>query len=412
MIQKSIAASHSEMKKWPVELKLLLTCLSIWPDDNYAPLEIFSRLPIDGNSLLALSKRHKVFPIVYAVMNRQSIVTVDDNTMHGFRRLCRKNVLHTMAMTRVLCQVIKRLEKEGIPAIALKGAVLGKSLYGDACLRPCRDIDMLIHPSYVPQTNRLLVESGFRLIDPKIDFDNTRLVQRALEELQHVVYECPKTGVVLEIHWRLNRKQVCLLTYGALPVEFERCQKLSVADVDIYHFEKIENLLYCCVHGSFHGWYRLKWLHDVALQLRDVDACEWPRIIEEAEKREILHLLIQSCILVHSLLDVPLPPFIDALNARSADVQRHVKLALAMINAPDEITGAKLNKGYVLKKMNFLACNRKMRYQLKFVAGLFQPTLGDYETLCLPDSLFPLYWLLRPVLWGFRRLEIEGVTKQ
>ena len=67
-------------------------------------------------------------------------------------------MLHLTREMEIIC---KKLNKNQIRSIALKGPVLAADLYGDLSLRTSSDLDILIPITELDKGNKLLIGLGF-----------------------------------------------------------------------------------------------------------------------------------------------------------------------------------------------------------------------------------------------------------
>jgi hypothetical protein len=93
-------------------------------------------------------------------------------------------------------RVLDQLERSGIRALPLKGALLGRMLYGDAALRPSEDIDVLVALEDLSRASAALEELGYQAVHTD-----------GRDQL-HVVLAHPGMPTV-EIHWRVHWHEQC-----------------------------------------------------------------------------------------------------------------------------------------------------------------------------------------------------------
>lgn len=93
--------------------------------------------------------------------------------------------------------ILRRLEKLGVAALALKGVDLSQRLYGDAASRESRDIDVLVSPQQL-ERSVTIAEQEFGYAPP--------LDARGPDgrPLLHYRLEHPNGWPSLELHWRVH----------------------------------------------------------------------------------------------------------------------------------------------------------------------------------------------------------------
>ena len=77
--------------------------------------------------------------------------------------------------------------RRGIPVISLKGPWLAERLYGDAALRSCCDLDLLVHRSDIAAAEDLLTELGFLPSGRRDDYERPFRRGSIKVELHHDV---------------------------------------------------------------------------------------------------------------------------------------------------------------------------------------------------------------------------------
>jgi hypothetical protein len=135
-------------------------------------------------------------------------------------------------------------------------------------------------------------------------------------------------------------------------------------------------LVYLCVHGAVHQWFRLKWLADMGALLAQMPQREREFFHDLAVARGTGAAAGQAILLCHRVLGLSLSPgFLAALQA-NALFSRLERVALDKVAAP--------------------------AYEGELHEDVFHLPRG-YRTISLPRSLVFLYPLLRLPLWLQRK---------
>lgn len=167
----------------------------------------------------------------------------------------------TLKKLKAFLEVTDALREAGLGFIPLKGFVLSQKLYGDPSFRFTGDADLLLKPPEVEKAIGLLEGMGYRPALYPWPAE-PRQKQRLLRLRNQFALENPKSGLDVELHWRL-------LYYPVLPQgEMSRIvsQNLDTLTLHGRTFQVLNNeldLLFLLIHGGMHGWRRLKWLVDV-----------------------------------------------------------------------------------------------------------------------------------------------------
>jgi len=147
-----------------LELRLLIWCLSIHhPPGKH---EVYPAFQIDDNfdwdHFLHLAiDRHRILGPVYLTLKQVTPRWLPAEVLSKLKKAYKKNALSLMQKTGVLIGILDRFDKEGIPALPLKGPFLGYWLYGNLTTRSFRDIDILIPKNKLLEVMQILNAMGY-----------------------------------------------------------------------------------------------------------------------------------------------------------------------------------------------------------------------------------------------------------
>jgi hypothetical protein len=161
-------------------------------------------------------------------------------------------------------------------------------------------------------------------------------------------------------------------------------------------------LLLLCVNGAFHLWSKLLTVCDVAELIQTHRGWDWPWIVERARAQGLLRMLLLGLSLAVELLDAPVPWEVSALAARDPVVSALRASVMRRLFLPKSVEPSLLETSrFQLRALD----GRRARLNYCWVRSV-APTVQDWQWVRLPDSLYFLYYLLRPV-----RLAVEGLAK-
>jgi hypothetical protein len=156
-------------------------------------------------------------------------------------------------------------------------------------------------------------------------------------------------------------------------------------------------LLFLCDHGAKHRWSRIKWLSDFAGLLAQERSFSWESVLALADRFDLSLALAQAGMLVHWLYGMPLPQPLVGLVAneeRSASLAAQALDAMLLSEKEQFALPARLrNAVYPLRIRAQLPGHVSLRYCLL--------STDEFKEFPLPDSLFWLYFPLRPFLWFY-----------
>lgn len=384
----------------PPELRLVLLCLDAGGENQEPVWELIKGGP-DWKLFISLVIHHRVHPVVYRYLQSLEQDIVPREVLNTLRQVYRRNSVNLVNQTGEMLRVINGLESEGLKVLILKGAPLALRLYGEISLRPSRDIDILVDPSELDRAGRILENAGYSLKAPLPVL--TPRQERAHRKLYHhrEYYQAEK-DIYLELHWQTHRsysQKHELDDFATMELEIAGCRVPVLADEDC--------LFYLCLHGSRHRWFRLRWLQDI-YRFFLTGRVNWNKIKAVADKSQ-LTILHQAMILIAVFFNSAVP---ESIHAELLADKKAVKLARTVIN---ELAACRYNISEIAYRPGFrqkIGYNLKLRSgvmdKMDYIFNLFKPINEDFQVVALPDCLYPLYYLIRPVTWLGRRMGIPG----
>ena len=150
-------------------------------------------------------------------------------------------------------------------------------------------------------------------------------------------------------------------------------------------------LVYLCEHGSNHVWWRIEWICGVAELLRSGRVRSWDRVFAFADEFKGARRLRTSLCIARDLLGASVPDAILGQDAGSDAAARAVVARL--LNNPDSLPTSAQIVRYLLATNGgeLLATLRRL------ALAMVTPDIVDLEWVALPRSLWPAYYVLRPL---------------
>ncbi len=382
-------------------MRLLLLCArKTLPPSDHSRVASLLREPLNWNLFLDRLDQHQIAPLVWHCLRATPNLALSVELQNALRQRVEANTWSVLQLSAELARLVKRLEQAGIRVIPLKGPVLALTAYGSLALRQGGDLDLLVEPARFGEAERVLLQAGYTRLLPSCELGPTQTAAH-FKINHHSVYKHSTQGIIVELHWQWVQNPLLF------PLSFEDAwQKrlpLTIGGVTMASLPGEELLLYLCVHGAISEWSRLKWLCDIPQLLVPEQGIGLEQVITRAKQLGVSRMLAQGVLLAHEMLDTPLPSSIAALAQQDPVVSTLVKRARrALLRGRlfwDDSVGRQLaHLPYMLK------LRPEFAYKWRSVYCLSLRT-EDYAVIRLPDRLFPLYFLLRPFLWGFRRLQ-------
>jgi hypothetical protein len=373
-------------------------------------LRLLLREPLDWDHLLAIANHHCLLPLLYQHVNSVDPSAIPRPTMVRLERDNEANTKTSLFLTGELLKVLEFLEKDGIQPIPFKGPTLALRVYGDVGLRQAGDLDILVHRKDVPRLRKILITRGFT---PKPEL--TRAQQAALLRFDCAYNFDSGRGVVLDVHWGfVERHSAYVIDPNPL---WQRLEAVTIGGKELLTLSAEDLLLVLCLHGFTHFWERLGWVCDIAGLIDVRKNLDWQAVLQNATNLGLRRILLLGLLLAADLLDAQIP----------AEIRRAAGADLVVRGVADQVreqlfeergAQAGLFRGALLD----LKMRERKRDRLRSAFRLIlTPRSYDWMLLSLPESLFFLYYLLRPVrlarkyglqlLWGSKDPRTPTVGK-
>jgi len=316
----------------------------------------------DWSALADQATRHGVASLVSWYLNQ----ACPEGAPAPLRDQFRQNAGRNLLLTGELLKLLGIFEAASIPMAPFKGPALAWSLYDNPALREMSDLDVLVRPRDVQRAIALLRSHGYR---PQFSCADTRFFA-ANQEIPLVRED---GQVAVDLHWGLLPRYFPLDSSGF----FERLAPVSIAGRQVPTFCPEDLLLFLCLHGGKHGWTSLAWLCDIA-RLIDRRPVNWDAVLARARASHVSRCFSLGLTLARELLGAAVPEL-------PRDALADAALAHLMNGSGDP-------------SMRFqLALLERLTDKVRFWHGVLAPTPADFDSLHIPASLFPAYYLARPL---------------
>ena len=346
----------------------------------------------DWERVMGVARRHGVAPLAYRRLREHCLDCVPAAAMERLRDYFRRNAVRNLALMRELGALLEVMRSRGVEIIPLRGPVMAARLYGDAALRECADLDILVHREDLEAVCGALRERGFR---PVRELD---AAQRRLE-LRDGCEFCygRDDGLYIEPHWELMPK-----TYPwgmRAEAVWEQAALVELDGRSVLQPSPEHSFVLLCAHAAKHGWESLRDVADVAWFLR-TQAFDAARVRAWAERARCRRAVLTSCALAEALLGAGAPRELQDAGGR---VRRLCDRVLASWRC--EQTAPSDLRDWILRWRVLDGTSNKLRFAFR---ALLAPSVNDLALVRLPRPLFPLYYPLHAarmaVRYGLRPL--------
>ncbi len=351
--------------------------------ERVACVESWRDFEIDWAELLRLAEHHGVLPLLARslTVHAQGLpAQVKQSLRTSFDANLRRNLWFASELARITDQ----FEKKALSAIPYKGPLLAESAYGDVALRNFGDLDFLVSPADFERAKQILGELGYhpsKKFRPAVE----RFWLRTGYERS---FDSPAGKYLVELQWALLPRfyAVDLRTDDLL----KRSRPASIGGREVRGLSAEDSLLALCVHAAKHLWMRLIWVCDIAETMR-TQVVDWGVVWTRARELGVVRIIGVSLWLAQRLLECPLPE--SALAIIGDDP------AVPVLGAEFDARLARVAT-YDFESTQYFRfiwrLRERRRDQFRYLWRLLRtPGEGDLAALPLPETLFPLYTLVR-----------------
>jgi hypothetical protein len=344
--------------------------------------------PFSWEEVIKLSERHRLSLMLYKHLKEDSLYSEIELPV-VLKEKYLTQTQHVLRLATEGVRISNIIKEDGISSILLKGPFLSQQIYGDAAMRPSRDVDILVMPENIERVNDILITQGYRKVYPNFTLSKKQS-QFYQKYKNQFAYRNADSGCLVELHWRLFGQK----SLFPIPTEqvFAESQELMIGGKSIRVLSKNHLVEYLCLHGALHQWFRLHWLRDIAQLLGDETVN--PREIIESATRNGNDRPVEQAIILANLF-FGSPSNIDPSRVVASIVNESINAAVS-----DE--SRSLSRKISRLRVPFYKMKLKRGLDHKFSSWtILQPNFNDWRILKLPDRLFFLYFVLRPFIWFY-----------
>jgi hypothetical protein len=342
-----------------------------------------SESPVDWTAVLDRADRHGTSSLLYRNLSHLP-GAVPSPVLALLAQRYQTNVHKSLFLTRELIRILDCLDGLGIEVLPYKGLVLSEMYYGDMALRQSGDLDLFVGKGDVARIKNAVRELGYTARVP--------IPEEAEQDYIASGYECTfDSGAgknVLELQWALQPH------FYAVDFDmeglFDRAVKVTVAGRSLKTPSPEDLFLVLAVHAAKHVWGRLIWLCDI-VQVLKTGNLNWNWIKHQAQELGIERILRITLNLADRFTATAIP----------SAIERSIKADPIAQTFADEISASVIRGvSYEEDQLSYFRLMMRLRERradrIRFFTRLaFTPGPGEWETVRLPKSAFPLYRLVR-----------------
>ena len=363
------------------EFDLLVACCSAEPSADRIRGILFH--PLNWERLLCLTDHHRVVPQVYGQLSAFSPLLPGD-VLGALRLRYQDNAHKALWFTGELLRIFRCFESAGIEALAYKGPVLAKTLYGDVTERQYSDLDILIRPEDVSKAKAAVLAVGYTCY-PEL---------RAQEEPAYIasgcgyVFHAAAGRNLLDLQWRIVPR------FYSIDFDvahfLDRADQIAVGGHSVRTLRAVDLLLVLCVHAAKHVWLQLSWLCDIT-QLANSPQLDWTAVQTEARRLGIERIVHLNFLLAHKLLGTPLPSVISEGVIEDPSATELADEILPIIKRSANCETESAAYFHLMLRLR-----ERWQDRTRFLSRLiFTPGVSEWNAVHLPKALQPMYRVIR-----------------
>lgn len=340
MSGRAAEAGHHQAFQGENEAALLVTSLRGLPFD--VPHDT------DWRVLLDMARENGVLQLVH-----QSVLEMGAEVPAFFNTAAHESRDSAEKLASELEGLLQSFAERGIDVLPLKGPALALTLYGNAAVRTCKDLDLLVRCDDYPRAEGLLLDRGF--------------AAGAVNESER---RFCRDGILVELHFDITSPLIFPFDLDGI---WSRSRRDDFRGRPMHIMSDDDLVLFLCSHGLSHGFSRLIWILDVAKALDPLEPHGCDQLMRHAQRDRLEPWLLIGCEVVRAMFPQLLPLEMDAVIAESPKEAQRARRAAARLFA-EGLGGVTKAYGRSYLESGHSAIKR-WRYRLSY----FAPTAEDHR---------------------------------
>ena len=348
-------------------------------------IEILNK-KIDWDYLIQKAFDHKVMPLLYWTLKEYN-ESVPEKRLNSLKEYFHSNIQKNLLLFGELLKILELFKSADITVVPYKGPILSILVYGKLALRQFEDLDIFVFKKDILKVKEILISQGYQ---PEFNIDD-KIGKRYISSQRELKFFNNSKKTTIEIHWDFSG------VFFSLPKNKENILYDNLKTINIHNRPIItpsneELLLILCLHNANHQWTRLEWISDI-YELISKFNIDWQIVIEKADKLFIKRILYINLSLAADLFDLFLPKdILEYLNS-------YTSLEYIIKDLKENLLGNNNQKGLLWEVILRFKIRENIIYGIKdCLMGLTKPSFYEFNNFPLPDYLFPLYYIYRPIM--------------
>lgn len=341
----------------------------------------------DWPYLIPTARHHGVMPLLYQNLTAVCPDLVPPDVLSELKGHFLANAQSNLFLTGELLKLLDAFGAAGIRAMPVKGPVLAETAYGNLALRQFSDLDLMLDRKNIIRAGELLMRDQFtraERLDPAQEAFSLKLAYE-------FGFTHPAKDLLVELHWDVLPQWFSVASDA--DGIWSRVRAVSLAGRKVISACPEDTLFMLCLHGAKHAWQSLGWICDVSQFIQRHEDLNWDWLLTNARRLKSERLLLLGLHLAQVLLDADLPEHVqrrirfDAVTCSLAGRVQTKLFGAPLADAPG------LEVGYLDLRTQEGMWNKVVcLFRLALTPGVL-----DIASIRLPQALFALYYLVRPI---------------
>lgn len=344
----------------------------------------------DWADFLALMDLQGVGPLAAAALLSVDAGMIPEDVQGALRERVHLGALRAGILVQELLAILETLEARGVAAIAHKGPALSMLAYGRVGVRDSVDLDLVVGENDVTAASEVLRELGYRrYTPPELSPRQDEAWRRTWNEYEFVSHD---GWLFVDLHWRMCPPRYPFrIDPGRL---WSRPARIALGNREVRIFPPETLVLLLCLHGAKDRWHKLIWVCDIDRLIRACPSLDWEEVRDFAGESHCARALALGLLLAHDLFETPLPAPVRLVTRRAvADLAAQVEGRLAA----GGIRRSWRWEHFGVWPFHLEIFDTWRDRALYLVRTLVTPLVWDWQRVRLPDPLYPLHYLMRPL---------------
>lgn len=310
-------------------------------------------------------------------------------TSKQFSQFCYHDKLKILTTASETARIARAFNQRNLLYCVVKGIVLNSLIYQTLYSRPCKDIDVWVDPKTWHEAMSILKTLGYQKKLP--DYELKGFKERYYLTHKHdMAFYHPDRKIEVELHFRLSYFGICFYK-----PTLSMLKTIDLFNTPVTTLHDDYHLLYLMIHGSIHGWMRLRWLHDIALFIKS-KRCDLQHVLALSQDIHCEHVVKQSLILAHDLFKLDNDVLCQLIQNPGRRVITLVTLVKQFIASNYVMTDGVGNMNMFVKYRYYLLRLAVKRQKMNAILGdLFKIDMLFKSVTC-PEKLAFMYYVLYP----------------